>query len=92
MVHALFLGFVMTMIFAHAPIVFPAVLGIQLHYTPRYYIPVILLEASLVLRLLGDFLLWGPGRLWGGLLGALAILLFFLGTITSASTHKTSAP
>ena len=33
--HTAFLGFVMTMIFAHTPIVFPAVLHLPVAYTPR---------------------------------------------------------
>ena len=52
--HALLLGFVFSMVFGHAPIVFPAVLRVVLPYHPVFYAPLVLLHASLALRLLGD--------------------------------------
>ena len=81
--HAIFLGFVFTMIFAHAPIVFPAVLQRTLRYTPRFYSHLVLLHITLALRVVGDLLLWQPGRLWGGLLNALVLLLFLGNTVTA---------
>ncbi|MFB9895270.1 hypothetical protein [Planobispora takensis] len=33
--HALFLGFVMSMVFGHAPVILPAVLRVRLPYRPR---------------------------------------------------------
>src|SRR5699024_166930 len=53
MLHALFLGFVISMIFAHAPVVVPAVLGRPLPYRRVLYLPLVLLHGSLLLRLLG---------------------------------------
>lgn len=81
--HAVFLGFVFTMIFAHAPIVFPAVLQRPLAYSPRFYSHLVLLHITLLLRIGSDLLLWQPGRLWGGLLNALVLLLFLANTITA---------
>jgi hypothetical protein len=75
--HALFVGFVFSMIFGHAPIIFPAVLGVRVAYRPIFYLPLGLLHASLVLRIVGDVASWLAGRQWGGLLNALAIVLFF---------------
>ena len=75
--HALFVGFVFSMIFGHAPIIFPAVLGVRVAYRPIFYLPLGLLHVSLVVRMLGDFASWLAGRQWGGLLNALAIVLFF---------------
>ena len=76
--HAIFLGFVMSMVFAHAPVIVPAVLGVKLPYHRGFYIPLALLHASLALRLLGGDL---AGNLtawqWGGGLNEVAILLFF---------------
>jgi hypothetical protein len=83
MLHAIFLGFVFTMIFAHAPIIFPAVLQRTFVYSPRLYSHLILLHITLALRVGGDLLLWWPGRLWGGLLNALVLLLFLGNTLTS---------
>jgi len=75
--HALFVGFFFSMIFGHALIIFPAVLGVRVAYRPIFYLPLGLLHASLVVRMLGDFASWLAGRQWGGLLNVLAIVLFF---------------
>lgn len=80
MLHALFLGFVFVMIFGHAPIIFPAVLGVAVPFQPRFYAHLVVLHLSLALRLLGDLTLWWPARHWGGLLNVVAILLFFANT------------
>lgn len=81
--HSLFLGFVFAMIFGHAPIVFPAVLGLPIRYTPWLYSHLLFLHASLLLRVGGDLLLWMPGRSWGGLLNGVVVLLFLLNTVSS---------
>ena len=78
--HALFLGFVFSMIFGHAPIIFPAVLGLGLTYRPTFYLHLGLLHASLALRVFGDLVPWLSGRQWGGLLNSLAIVIFFANT------------
>jgi len=74
--HAVFLGFVFSMIFGHAPIIFPAVLRVRMAFSHAFYAHWALLHLSLIWRLLGDVMSFGPGREWGGLLNALAILLF----------------
>ena len=77
MLHTVFVGFVFAMIFGHAPIIFPAILGRTTSpYHPALYGPLLLLHASLLLRVTGDLMGWWPGRQWGGLLNALAVLLF----------------
>lgn len=54
--HAVFLGFTMSMIFVHAPVILPAVLRRPLPYHPVLYVPLGLLHLSLLLRLgLGDW-------------------------------------
>jgi len=79
MLHTVFVGFVFAMIFGHAPIILPAILGRTTSpYQPALYVPLLLLHASLLLRVLGDLIGWWPGRQWGGLLNALAVLLFLL--------------
>jgi hypothetical protein len=80
MLHALFVGFVFSMIFGHAPIIFPAVLGVGLAYRPAFYAHLGLLHASLALRILGDLAPWPPGRRWGGLLNAVAVIVFLANT------------
>lgn len=78
--HAMLVGFVMSMIFGHAPIIFPAVLKKPLNFSPLFYSHLGLLHLSLLLRLMGDLSLWLPLRQWGGLLNVVAILLFIANT------------
>ncbi|MBI2206481.1 MAG: hypothetical protein HYU41_21825 [Candidatus Rokubacteria bacterium] len=80
MLHAVFVGFVFSMIFGHAPIIVPALLGRAVPYRPRFYVHLAVLHASLALRIVGDLAPWPPGREWGGLVNALAIVLFFAST------------
>ncbi|SRX93814.1 hypothetical protein [Candidatus Methylomirabilis oxyfera] [Mycobacterium shimoidei] len=78
MLHAVFIGFVISMVFAHAPVIIPAVLGRPLPYRPIFYVPLALLHASLILRLVGgDFAGNVTARQWGGSLNEVALLLFF---------------
>lgn len=81
--HAVFVGFVFAMIFGHAPIIFPALVGWPMRWSPAFYAPLALLHATLVVRVAGDLAGWLPGRQWGGLLNAAAIVLFFLTTAAS---------
>lgn len=77
LVHAIFLGFTLSMIIAHAPVILPAVVRRPLPYHPAMYGPLALLHASLVLRLwVGDAL--GVSWAWqaGGVLGIVAVLGF----------------
>lgn len=77
--HALFLGFVFSMVFGHALLIFPGVMGLTLAFGRRLYLPLGLLHASLALRLLADLASGGtsPLRLWAGALNALAVVAFF---------------
>ncbi len=80
MLHALFLGFVFGMIFGHAPVIFPAVLARPLTYAPHFYGHVVLLHASLALRVAGDLAGWTDLRRWGGMFNGFALLLFLVVT------------
>jgi len=88
--HAIFVGFVFSMIIGHAPIIFPSVLGIALPFRPAFYSHLVLLHVSLVLRIVGDLTAWWPGRLGGGLLNVVAVLLFLGNMVTSALLAKQS--
>ena len=90
MLHAVFLGFVMSMVFAHAPVVFPAMLGIPLPYRPVFYLHVGVLDLSLILRVVGDTVdSLGRWRVWGGLLNVIALLLFIFNTAGSFARNPT---
>ena len=54
MVHSVFLGFVFSMIFGHAPTIIPAVTGLTLPFERVFYLHVGLLHGSLLLRIVGD--------------------------------------
>jgi hypothetical protein len=76
-VHAVFLGFTLSMIMAHAPVILPAVLRRPLEYHPALLVPAIALQVSLALRLwVGDAL--GVPLAWqaGGALNILSLLGF----------------
>ena len=81
--HTTLVGFVMVMIFAHAPIIFPAVLGIQIRFSRRFYLHLALLHASLLLRVAGDLLHEPRWRAWGAVGNTAAVVLFLLMTVTS---------
>jgi hypothetical protein len=78
--HALFLGFVFAMILGHAPVVFPAVLGLPMAFRPTFYVPLVVLNATLLARVAGDLGAWPSVRLWGGLGNAAALGLFLANT------------
>ena len=82
--HAIFLGFVMSMIFGHAPVIIPSVMGVKVPYTPAFYAHLILLHVSLVVRVAGDLIPSLAARRWGGLFNEVALLLFLVLTILSA--------
>lgn len=77
-IHAVFLGFVISMVFAHAPVIVPAIARTDLPYHARFWIPLILLHASLVLRVVGDLASLTEARRWGGMLNVLALTLFVI--------------
>jgi len=79
--HAVLLGFVFSMVFGHAPIIFPAVLRVGIRYSPYFYAPLALLHASLCVRLLGDWMGSSDWRAWGGALNGVALLTFVLVTV-----------
>ncbi|HEX7054485.1 MAG TPA: hypothetical protein VF211_11195 [Burkholderiales bacterium] len=79
--HALFVGFVFSMIFGHAPVILPAVLGVRVPYGPALYAPLALLHASLAVRVAYS----APLGAWGN---AAAIVLF-LGSAALLALRRT---
>lgn len=82
-VHAIVLGFVFAMIFGHAPIVFPAVLGVAIPYRARFYAHLVALHASLLVRIAGDVAGAASVRQWGAALNAAALALFAASTVAA---------
>jgi hypothetical protein len=88
-VHAVFLGFVLSMVMAHAPVILPAVLRRPLPYRPAMVVPAVLLHVSLAARVvLGD--VRGIELAWqlGGVLNIVAVLLFAAVAAWSAATAR----
>jgi len=86
--HAIFIGFVFSMIFGHAPIIFPAIAKIKISYQPAFYLPLALLHLSLMLRISGDLLYLADLRKAGGALHAITIAVFILSLARSVLINK----
>ena len=82
--HALFLGFVFSMIFGHAPLVARLVLGLELPFTPAFYVHLALLHVSLLVRVGGDLAGSPAGRTVGAVLNMVALAVFLLSTLRAA--------
>jgi hypothetical protein len=89
--HAVFVGFVLAMIFGHAPIIVPALTGVAVRHHLGFYLPLALLHLGLLLRVAGDLAPWPAGHLAGGPLNGLTILLFIavlLGSLRGAGPSR----
>lgn len=75
--HALGLGFIVSMMMGHAPVILPAIARIKLLFGGFFYVPLAALHASLLLRLAAGLVRF-EWRAQGALLNALALLLFAL--------------
>ena len=53
-VHSITIGFILSMIFGHAPIILPAVIGLRVRYSAMAYGPLALLHLSVLLRVVAD--------------------------------------
>ncbi len=79
LLHSFFLGFAFIMIFAHAPIIFPGVMGISFTpYNKSLYLWVALLNLSLLLRVLADLFFLNFLRQIAGMLNGMIIIGFFI--------------
>lgn len=92
MLHALLLGFVFSMIFGHAPIILPAITGLQLNYSPLFYGHLILLHVTLIYRLYSSFALDTAGQRLSGLLNVITVLLFLAVTLSSVLRSNVRIP
>ena len=81
--HALGLGFVLSMMLAHAPVILPAVTGWKVRYSGIFYVPLALLQVSLALRILS--------QREGAVANALA-LAAFAGVMAAAVSRARARP
>jgi hypothetical protein len=88
MLHSVFLGFVFSMIFAHAPIIFPSITGVAMPFQRAFYGHVAFLHLTLILRVAAGLAAWPAGQTWGGLLNSLAILVFLGNSIRAVKLGR----
>jgi len=82
--HAVFLGFVMSMIFGHAPVIVPSVLRVPLPFHRLFYVHLAVLHVALVVRLLlGDAVGSTLGWQVGGVGTEVAVVLFLLASASA---------
>jgi hypothetical protein len=81
--HALGLGFVVSMMMGHAPVILPAIARVKLQFGPFFYAPLALLHGSLAWRLVpggADFTMRALGAI-----GNAAAIALFAATVASAA-------
>lgn len=85
--HALGLGFIVSMVMAHAPVILPAVARVKLAFGPSFYLPLVVLHGSLAWRLAGP-LLDGRAFAQGAAGNAVAIVLFAFTVVAAAAAWR----
>lgn len=91
-VHAVFVGFVLSMVFAHAPIILPAVARVEVPFHPALYAPLALLHVGLLVRLAGDASGVFALRRAGGLMNALSLAALALAVLWSRARRPAPHP
>lgn len=97
-VHSVMLGFAMSMIMAHAPIILPAVLRRPLPYRAAMWVPLGLLHIGLAVRVFaGDLATQQFAWQIGGALNVAAVILFLLTAVASSvlgakTAHPRTSP
>ena len=90
--HALLLGFVLSMVFGHAPIILPAVTTLQFQWHQGFYLPLALLHLSLAVRVVAGLTEWLALRQYAAIANAVALLLFMLMAVTSLRRGRQKTP
>jgi len=79
LVHSFFIGYTFAMIFAHGPIILPGILGITTKpFHSVLYGWLLLVQGSLLFRLIADSMLNPEWRKWSGIFSGIGILLYFI--------------
>ncbi|MBI5321189.1 hypothetical protein [Bradyrhizobium sp.] len=86
--HAVLIGFVLSMVFGHALIILPAVIRLRIGYSPLLYVPLAILHGSLAMRMAGGLGEWSLSRQWSGIATALAIVTFAAALIRGAAASR----
>lgn len=89
--HAVFIGFVFSMIFGHAVIIFPAILKIKMHYNKILYLSLFFLHSSLLVRVAGDLLQIYSHKKISGMLTVFALIIFFITNVSAALRRNSNS-
>jgi hypothetical protein len=90
--HAILIGFVLSMVFGHALIILPAVVHVRVQYAGALYAPLVLLHGSVALRVGSGWAGWNLGRMASGPLTACGLAAFGLVLFhASRGRHRLSA-
>lgn len=87
-VHAIFLGFGMSMVLAHAPIILPAVIGRPLPYHWVFWLPLVVLHAGLIVRFGALMIGFGGGWQFGAVVTEIALLLLPVAAVTATLMRR----
>ena len=88
MLHAVLIGFVLSMVFGHALIILPAVTRLKVSYSSLLYLPLAILHVSLAMRMIGDLGEWNLLRQWSGVATVVAITAFAAGLMWGAVASR----
>ena len=91
-VHALTIGFALSMVLAHAPIILPALARRPLPYSPALWVAWGTLQVGLAIRVISGARDWQDGWQTGGVTNVLAVLGFALSVIALLTFKKTPQP
>jgi hypothetical protein len=85
--HAILVGFVLSTVFGHAPVILPVVTGLRMQYAPLVYAPLILLHGSVALRV-GSGLIGSDSGRKGSAILTLVALASFAATLAFAAMRR----
>jgi len=88
LLHMIFVGFIFSMIFAHASVILPSLSGKLVPWHLYFYLPLILLHGFLIIRIAGDLMGLTQVRIIGSYGNVAAILLFLIGVLFQLLTAK----
>ncbi len=87
-VHSITIGFILSMIFGHAPIILPAIIGLRVRYSAMAYGPLALLHLSVLLRVVADLLGKVELRVISGPLTVVALAGYAAALISASRNRK----
>ena len=90
-VHAITLGFVLSMVFGHTLVIFPSVVGFNLRYSAALYVPLLLLQISIAIRTFSDFSGWPENRSASAFVTIIALVWFAVTVAIVSMWHRPQA-